>query len=73
MIKIRLVRVGAKNNPFYRIIAIESKLKRGGKPLEILGFWYPEKKELEVKRQKYENWLTKGAQPSPAVLKLIKE
>lgn len=71
MIKIRLSRQGAKNDPFYRIVAVESTRKIGGNPLEILGFWNPRKEELELKRSKMEKLIAQGAQMSQTVSKLI--
>ena len=72
MIKIRLARGGVKNSPFYRVVAIESTRKRGGKPLDILGFWNPVKDETEINKDKLKEWVAKGAQISPAVSKLLK-
>lgn len=72
MIKIRLSRGGAKNNPFYRIVAIEKSRKRSGKPLEVLGYWYPVKNDLEIDKTKLKKWVEKGAQINDSVKKLIK-
>ena len=41
MVKIRLVRLGAKKRPFYRIVAIDEREKRSGRPLEFLGTYDP--------------------------------
>lgn len=71
MIKIRLARKGAKNNPVYRIVAIEKTKKRDGKPLEILGYWYPKKDEKEIDEKKLKEWIDKGAKTTPAVDKLL--
>jgi len=71
MVIIRLAREGKKNDPFYRIVAIESKRKREGKALDILGTWFPRKKELEINRKKLESWVGNGAQISAVVSKLI--
>jgi len=70
MIKIRLARSGVKNAPFYRIVAIEKSRKRNGKPLEILGYWKPEKNEIKIDKKLLADWKTKGAQVSKAVEKL---
>lgn len=72
MIKIRLARGGKKNQPFYRIVAIEKSRKRGGAPLEILGTYDPSKKKLELKKDKLKAWTEKGAQLSDAVRELLK-
>jgi len=73
MVKIRLARGGAKNNPFYRIVAIDTKRKRGGKPLDIIGFWHPAKDVKKIYTKKIDDWVKKGAQISQAVEKLLKE
>jgi len=71
MVKIRLARSGVKNKPFYRIVAIDSKRKRGGKPLEILGFWQPSKNLMEIDKKKVNEWIKKGAKITEAVKELL--
>jgi small subunit ribosomal protein S16 len=71
MIKIRLARTGARNDPHYRIVAIEKSRKRGGKPLDILGHWYPAKNESKIDKKKLKEWIAKGAQISEAVEALL--
>lgn len=71
MVKIRLVRLGTRNKPFYRIIAIDEREKGSGVPLEIIGFWHPSQDKIELDIKKINNWVGKGAQVSPAVKKLI--
>lgn len=73
MIKIRLSRGGAKNNPFYRIVAIEERSKREGKPLEILGYWHPSKDTKKIKKERVAAWIAKGAKTTKAVDKLLKK
>ena len=73
MVKIRLARGGVKNNPFYRIVAIDTKRKRGGKPLDIIGFWHPAKGVKEIDTKKINDWVKKGAQISQAVSQLLEE
>ncbi len=70
MVRIRLKRIGKKNAPFYRIVAIEKGKKVGGKELEVLGFWQPSKKLKELDREKLNAWVKKGALVSPTVKKL---
>ena len=71
MIKIRLARKGKKNAPFYKIVAIESQRKIGGKYLDSLGFYDPSKDEFVINKEKLDKWVEKGAQVSEAVKKLI--
>ncbi len=73
MVKIRLARGGVKNNPFYRIVAIDTKRKRGGKPLDIIGYWHHAKGVKKIDTKKVDEWVKKGAQISKAVEKLLKE
>lgn len=74
MVKIRLTRKGAKKRPFYRVITADSRARRDGPFLEILGTYNPLKEPSEIKinteRAKY--WLEHGAQPTPTVKKLLK-
>lgn len=72
MVKIRLTRQGKKNDPFYRIIAIDHQAKRSGKALEILGHWHPRENVKKVNKKAIEKWVAQGAQVSPAVEKLLK-
>jgi len=73
LVKIRLMRLGSKKNPFYRIVAADSRSPRDGKFLEILGYYDPRKKPhvLEVKTDRINEWVSKGAQTSERVGKLI--
>lgn len=75
MVKIRLMRIGSKKRPFYRIVAADSRSPRDGKFLEILGYYDPKKKPhvLEVNTERVKDWISKGAQTSERVGKLIPE
>ena len=74
MVKIRLTRQGAKKRPFYRIIAIDSRKPREGRPLEYLGTFDPrtEPERIDVHREAIEAWVKKGAQLSPRVASLLR-
>jgi len=74
MVKIRLTRRGAKKRPFYRIVAIDERKQRDGRPLEFLGTYdpIPNPERLDIKVEKLESWLAKGAQMSPTVRTLLK-
>lgn len=73
-VKIRLTRTGKRNAPSYRIVAIDSRKKRDGAPLEILGHYNPSMNppsfSIDKKRLKY--WQSVGAQMTEAVEKLLK-
>lgn len=68
-------RVGAKNNPVFRIVVADGRSPRDGKFIEELGTYQPLKKgdnvAFDVERAKY--WISKGAQPSDTVASFIKK
>ena len=74
-VKIRMKRVGAKNDPVFRIVVADQRSPRDGKFIEELGTYQPRKKgtnyTLDLDRVKY--WLSKGAQPSETVASFIKK
>ena len=73
MVKIRLARKGSRKRPYYRIVAAEEAYRRDGRFLEILGTYDPLKKPagLEVKSEAVLKWLSKGAQPSDTVKRIL--
>lgn len=77
MVTIRLSRGGAKSRPFYHIIVTDSRNNRDGRFIERLGYFNPiaVKNEIPFKidPQRYEYWISVGAQPSERVAKLIKQ
>ena len=75
MLAIRLTRMGAKKRPFYRVIVTEKENKRDGRFLEIVGYYDPcrQPAQINLKRERVEYWLKKGAQPSLTVKRLIKK
>ena len=73
MIKLRLIRFGARKKPSYRIVAIDSRRARQSRTLDTLGYYNPRTEPLEFKidLDKVDYWLKKGAQPSETVNSLI--
>jgi small subunit ribosomal protein S16 len=73
-VKLRLTRVGSKKNPVYRIVAADSRSPRDGKFLEIVGRYNPQSDPslIELKEDRIRDWLSKGAQPSATVQRLLK-
>ncbi|MDP8233104.1 MAG: 30S ribosomal protein S16 [Candidatus Zophobacter franzmannii] len=74
MVKLRLKRMGARNAPFYRIVAVDARVKRDGKYLEAIG-WYdpkPEPFKIQVDREIALKWLRTGAQPTETVRSLLR-
>lgn len=73
MVKIRLTRMGSHKKPFYRIIVADSRARRDGPFIEIIGTYDPKKEPSEIKvdlnRAKY--WVGKGATPTDTVKKLL--
>ena len=72
MLKIRLKRLGAKKNPTYRVIVINSTTKREGAPIQELGHYNPKTKVMVLNKQAALDWISKGAQPTETVAYLIK-
>jgi len=73
MVKIRLTRGGAKKRPHYRIVAIDGRMQRDGRPLEFLGTYDPTSnpEKFEIKIDRFDAWIAKGARPSPTVRSLL--
>lgn len=74
MVKIRLMRLGAKKSPFYRIVVADSKTQRNGKTIAELGYYNPckEPNELKVNVEEAKKWLGNGAQPTDTAKALLK-
>ena len=72
-LKIKLTRIGRKNNPKYRIVVAEGKSKRDGKYLEKIGFYdpVPEKAVIDIDKKRLEYWLDKGAQFTKGTYRLL--
>lgn len=75
MMSIRLMRMGAKRRPFYRIIVTDSRRPRESKYKEALGYYNPLKEPAEIKidLDRLSYWLERGAQASETVQSLIKQ
>jgi small subunit ribosomal protein S16 len=71
MVKIRLTRIGRNKVPIYRVVVMDSKKARDGEYIEKLGQYDPRKKIIELDRDRIEYWISKGAQPTNTVAKLI--
>jgi len=72
-VKIRLLRKGRKKKPFYRIIVVDSrKSSQSGSYLEQVGEYDPIAEKTSIDGELVKNWISKGAQPSDTVKKLLK-
>lgn len=75
MVKIRLRRMGAKKNPFYRIVVADSRFPRDGRFIEEIGTYDPMKDPAEIKinGERALEWIKTGAQPTDTVKSLLKK
>ena len=75
MVKIRLSRVGSRNQRKYRIIVADQQRARNGRFLEVIGTLDEtvKPKSVVLNREKYESWISKGAQPTETVFKLANQ
>ena len=75
MVKIRLTRIGAKKRPFYRVIVADSKSRRDGPFIEILGTYNPltDPSEIKIDLERAKYWLGHGAQATTTVMRLLKK
>jgi len=72
MLRIRFLRTGKKNRPFFRIVATDStNPPQGGRPKEKLGFFDPLTREVKLNAERIKYWISVGAQPSDRVHNLL--
>ncbi len=73
VLMIRLARRGARKQPHYRIVVIEKERARNGRPVEVVGTYNPRTNpaSVELKRDRVDYWVSKGAQMSDRVHKLF--
>ncbi len=72
--KIRLARFGSKKNPIYRVVVADERSPRDGRFIEIVGRYNPrtEPSEIVLKEERLAYWLSRGAQPTGTVRKLMR-
>ena len=75
MVKIRLARHGSKKKPIYRIVVAHSESPRDGRFIDQIGLYDPSTSpaRIEIKTEKLNDWLAKGAQPTATVSELIRK
>ena len=73
MLMIRLARTGGRKQPYYRVVVIEKERARNGRALEVVGTYNPRTNpaSVDLKRERIEHWVSKGAQLSDRVGKLL--
>ena len=72
-VKLRLMRMGAKKKPFYRVVAADSRTKRDGKYIELVGTYNPvtDPAEIKINEEVALKWLSNGAIPTDTVKNLF--
>ena len=75
-LKIRLARGGSKKRPYYHIVVADARSPRDGRFLETVGSWNPmlgkdDAKRVELKAERIQEWIVKGAQPTDRVLRFL--
>jgi small subunit ribosomal protein S16 len=77
MVTIRLSRGGSKKRPFYHLTVTDSRVARDGRFLERVGFFNPvargQEERVRIDQERVDFWMSKGAQPSERVAKLLKD
>jgi small subunit ribosomal protein S16 len=75
MIKVRLLRMGAKKQPKFRIVVADERAKRDGRFIEILGHYNPtiSPAQVDIKKERYSYWKSVGAQPTKTVTELVRK
>ena len=74
-VKIRLKRIGAKKAPFYRVVVADGRFPRNGRFIEEIGTYNPcvDPAEVNIDKEKAEQWIKNGAQPTETVRALLKK
>jgi small subunit ribosomal protein S16 len=74
MLSIRLMRMGAKKKPFYRVVVADKTMPRDGRFVDIIGYYNPltEPAEVRIDEEKLSSWVEKGAKPTDTVRSLVK-
>jgi small subunit ribosomal protein S16 len=75
-LKIRLARGGSKKRPYYHVVVADARSPRDGRFLETVGSWNPmlpkdDAKRVELKVERIQEWIAKGAQPTDRVLRFL--
>ena len=74
MVRLRLMRMGSKKAPFYRVVAANATSPRDGRFIENLGFYNPTKDPqiIELREERVQYWLGVGARPTETVRSLFR-
>jgi small subunit ribosomal protein S16 len=71
---IRLARVGARKQPYYRVVVIEKTRARNGRSVEVVGTYNPRTNpaSVDLKRERIDHWVSQGAKMSETVARLVR-
>ena len=74
-VRVRLMKMGSRNRPFYRIVVANAESPRDGRHLEMVGYYNPltDPPEVKVKEDRVLYWLHQGAQPTQIVKEILKK
>jgi small subunit ribosomal protein S16 len=73
MLKLRLKRIGRKGSPSYRLVVMEDKMRRDGRPIDEVGYYDPIVRKYQFNADKIRKWLSYGVKPTETVLTLLKK
>jgi len=73
MLKLRLKRNGRKGQPTYRLVIMENRTRRDGRPVDEVGYYNPITKESYFNQEKIIKWLDYGVKPTKTVFQLLKK
>jgi len=73
VLMIRLARIGARKQPYYRVVVIDKERARNGRSVEVVGLYNPRTNPatINLKRERIDYWVSKGAQLSDTVSRLV--
>ena len=73
-VRVRLTRVGSKKNPIWRVVVADQRSPRDGRIIESIGHYNPrtEPSTIVIDKERLEHWLSRGAQPTNTVRKLMR-
>jgi len=73
-VRVRMTRVGTRNSPFFRIVVADERSPRDGKFIELVGTYdpRPEKEAVNLKLDRIQYWISKGAKPTRTVTELLR-
>ena len=73
MLKLRLKRSGRKKQPSYRLVVMENKTRRDGRPIEQVGYYNTITKQSYFDEVKIRKWLNYGVKPTQTVFNILKK